>query len=151
MPEINNGDPAQLTTVKSTCSSGCHLGRMRPLVRAVLYAPIVLLAGGYVAVGMFPGLAEYATPLIGESHSSCHGGDDYQVYVECGCPNSHQEQFVNSDHGLPSCCPSSCPVDESDAVDALVALSPSSSIETEAPRDAISAVVETASDTVKTE
>ena len=53
-----------------TCAGGCH--HKRPgLFRAVVYAPFVLVVGTLVAMATFPGLAEYATPLIGESPRGC--------------------------------------------------------------------------------
>lgn len=42
-----------------------------PLLRALFYFPVIVLAGTLAAVGMFPELAEYATPLLGKSSSSC--------------------------------------------------------------------------------
>ena len=45
------------------------------VLRAALYAPVVLIVSAMGAVAMFPDLAEYASPLIGNSSGS-----------ECTCP-----------------------------------------------------------------
>ena len=63
---------AAVESQPAACSSGCKHGRSG-LLRAVLYTPIVLILGALGAVAMFPDLAEYASPVIGQSKS-------------CNCP-----------------------------------------------------------------
>ena len=68
-------DAADATGPAIVCHK-CHLGRGASIVRAVLYTPIILAAGALAAVAMFPGLAEYASPLIGPTSGasqSCAG------------------------------------------------------------------------------
>ena len=52
----------------AVCSTGSK--RRSGLMRVVLYTPVALLLGGLASLAAFPELANYATPLIGES-SSC--------------------------------------------------------------------------------
>lgn len=56
-----NAEP-QITAC-STSGKCCNHG----LMRAVLYTPIILGLGALAALATFPELANYATPLIGES------------------------------------------------------------------------------------
>ncbi|MBM4074653.1 MAG: hypothetical protein FJ267_03320 [Planctomycetes bacterium] len=135
MTDLNPVDPNQVTTVCSTSSCGCSLGRMKTFVRAVLYVPLILLVGTYAAVAMFPELAEYATPLIGNSRptytpdqmkNNCpfsHGGcqSEHELTLASGC-RMQSSCHASADQG---CCSSSCPFStqsEDDTVDALAAL-----------------------------
>ncbi len=99
----NNVSP--VTSETQTCASSCN-HRRSGLLRAVLYAPIVLIAGGMASMAMFPGLSEYATPLIGDSAGS-----------ECSCPltrlakmvgfNSRSEQTCSSQGASAGSCSAS--------------------------------------------
>jgi hypothetical protein len=67
--ESLNQVDAKTVTTSVTCAGGCPHG-FSGVLRAIVYAPLVLVVGGFAAVAAFPNLAEYATPLIGESTST---------------------------------------------------------------------------------
>jgi hypothetical protein len=55
------------------CSSGCH-SCGKGILRAAVYAPVVLIFGALAALAMFPDLADYGYPLIGNpSHTGFTG------------------------------------------------------------------------------
>jgi len=69
------------------------------LARAILYMPVVLLAGGMAAVAMFPGLAEYAAPLLGGSGASqCAAGStaDSCCSTAASCSSDCAESCVDA-------------------------------------------------------
>jgi hypothetical protein len=113
---------------KPTCAGGCnHSGG--GIMRAVAYTPIVLLAGAMAAIAMFPNLAEYATPLIGESTGN----------LTCALKNTSGEgHCCASMQAAAGCCPTAgirtgggCGLKRFHCI-----LNPESSVDSEAPINA---------------
>ncbi len=86
------------TTVNSNpvaCSRGCQMCG-KGILRAVVYAPVVLILSGLAALAMFPDLADYGYPLIGKpSHTGFTGERPCSV------------EFGNSNCSVPA-LPGSC-------------------------------------------
>ena len=98
-PQIN---PETNVNSQAGTSNPGRTRRRSGLVRAVLYAPVVLMLGGLAALATFPELAEFAKPLVGDSSQK------YQ------CPIAAMMAMVNgsgsSCSSAPCCLSSSAPV-----------------------------------------
>ncbi len=103
-----NDLPMTTDAESATGSTGCHCGKSGGILRAVLYTPIILIIGGLAAVATFPNLAEYATPLIGETHCSSTGMTSCSsAAMPHSCSShGHSEQMSSPDDSAGS-CPSS--------------------------------------------
>jgi hypothetical protein len=93
----NSYDPR--TTAESkpiVFSSGCH-SCGKGVLRATVYASVVLILGGLAALAMFPDLADYGYPLIGNpSHTGFIGERPCSV------------EYGNSNCSMPADLPGSC-------------------------------------------
>ena len=109
MTESAQNDTVETGSTSTTCSTVCqHAGRGF-LLRTMIYAPIVLLVGAYAAVGMFPELAEYATPLL---------QDGMACYSTSACQGQRNSTSAScSSHGCPSkrmaCCSTNLAAEDS--------------------------------------
>jgi hypothetical protein len=92
-----NDLPTNVDSNPVACSSGCHMCG-NGVLRAVAYAPVVLILSGLAALAMFPDLADYGYPLIGKpSHTGFTGERPCSV------------EFGNSNCSVPS-LPGSCAI-----------------------------------------
>ena len=64
-----NDLPTTADSQSVACATVCK-HRRSVILRAALYTPVVLVLSALGAVAMFPNLADYASPIIGESHCS---------------------------------------------------------------------------------
>ncbi len=126
MPDVNAPNQTSESTVKPnsvTCSGGCQ---NHGNLTAVFYTPIILLFGGFAALAMFPEIAEYATPWIGESvgqhvcpsvNRASTGPSSCGITAGCsnaGCSTFIAEGAVCCDHSdLPGCSDATNSPDES--------------------------------------
>jgi hypothetical protein len=141
------------------CNSSC--GNCCPgLIRAAIFAPVVLVLGGLAALATFPDLADYGYPLIGKpSHTGFKGATQCPADVSCSsefsCSSGSMKSLILESHSSEpvatksgSCCfsigacssPAESTTSESTIIDATA------SIGNEKPVDALS-VLDTVSET----
>lgn len=91
---------------QAVCSTGCK-NHNSGILRAVLYTPIVLILGGLAALATFPELANYATPLIGESNSqyTCPIAAALGMAGKSGCSSMRSSCSSSSQSDSMGCCP----------------------------------------------
>ncbi len=90
--------PTTIDSKPVVCSSGCH-SCGKTLLRAIVYAPLILIFGALAALAMYPDLADYGYPLIGKpSHIGFTGERPCSI------------EFGNSNCSMPVVLPGSCSI-----------------------------------------
>jgi hypothetical protein len=105
----------------SSCESRLH--RAGPLMRAVIYTPMVLAAGALSAAVVFPELAEYASPLLDVSQPA------YSSSLAC-----------SASHAEAPCCAHSQTCLSGNGSQAITTVDLASTTEEEVPADALTAL-----------